>query len=53
MDSLPDPLDDRQMKDIVPPPHMPISDDLLYPNKGMRIFLKASSSKQFNFIYSV
>jgi hypothetical protein len=38
MEPLPDPAGDRQMKEIIPPPHMPISDDLLYPNK-CNIFL--------------
>jgi hypothetical protein len=33
MEPLLDPLEDRIMKDIVPPPHKPISDELLYPNK--------------------
>jgi len=29
-----DPDNDRVMKDIIPPPHRPISDDVLYPNKS-------------------
>ena len=29
-----DPLEDREIKDIIPPPHRPLSDELLYPNKG-------------------
>jgi serine/threonine-protein phosphatase 2B catalytic subunit len=32
MDPLPDPVGDRFMKDIIPPPHIPISEELLYPN---------------------
>lgn len=35
MEPLCDPCGDRAMKDIVPPPHRPLSDDLLYPNKCM------------------
>ncbi len=34
MEPLLDPQEDREMKDIVPPPHKPLSDELLYPNKG-------------------
>ena len=34
MEALSDPEHDRAIKDIVPPPHRPISDELLYPNKG-------------------
>ena len=34
MDPLADPDSDRAMKEIVPPPHRPIADDLLYPNKS-------------------
>ena len=33
MEPLCDPESDRAMKDIIPPPHRPLSDDLLYPNK--------------------
>ena len=33
MEPLCDPESDRSMKDIIPPPHRPLSDDLLYPNK--------------------
>ena len=36
MESLLDATDDRAVKDIIPPPHRPLSDELLYPNKGMR-----------------
>ncbi len=43
MDPLPDPLEDRQMKDIIPPPHMPLSDDLLYPNKRNILYLSSPS----------
>jgi hypothetical protein len=34
MEPLLDPEGDRAMKEIVPPPHRPISEELLYPNKG-------------------
>lgn len=41
MDPLCDPDGDRAMKEIVPPPHRPLADDLLYPNKGTLLtFLK-------------
>ena len=33
MEPLADPDQDRAMKDIVPPPHRPLSEELLYPNK--------------------
>ena len=33
MEPLADPDQDRAMKDIVPPPHRPLAEDLLYPNK--------------------
>ena len=35
MEPLSDPDGDRAMKDIVPPPHRPLAEDLLYPNKCM------------------
>ena len=38
MEPLLDPVGDRVMKDIVPPPHKPISDELLYPNKSIDQF---------------
>eukprot|EP00347_Sterkiella_histriomuscorum_P002668 403367261 len=34
MEPLLDPDNDRAMKDIVPPPHRPISDEVLYPTKN-------------------
>jgi hypothetical protein len=34
MEPLLDPEGDRAMKEIVPPPHRPISEELLYPTKG-------------------
>ena len=33
MEPLLDTDGDRAMKDIMPPPHRPLADDLLYPNK--------------------
>jgi len=39
MEPLLDPDNDRVMKDIVPPPHKPISDEVLYPNK-CKLYLK-------------
>ena len=35
MEPLLDPVGDRQMKDIVPPPHQFLSEELLYPNKSI------------------
>lgn len=40
MEPLADPDNDRAMKDIVPPPHKPLSEELLYPNKS-KSFLKS------------
>lgn len=40
MEPLVDPQGDRVMKDIMPPPHRPISDELLYPNKRKCTLLK-------------
>ncbi len=34
MEPLSDPLADRQLKDLMPPPHQPLAEHLLYPNKG-------------------
>jgi hypothetical protein len=31
MDPLPDPLEDRVVKDILPPPNEPLSKELLFP----------------------
>ena len=33
MEPLSDPLGDRYMKDMIPPPHKPIDEELLYDNK--------------------
>lgn len=33
MEPLKDAVDDRMIKDIVPPPHRPLTDELLYPTK--------------------
>ncbi len=39
MDSnLPDPLDDRVMKDVLPPPQKPLSKSALYPKKSILKF---------------
>jgi len=33
MDPLPDPLEDRERKDILPPPQLPLKEELFYiPN---------------------
>jgi hypothetical protein len=42
MEPLLDPVNDRAMKDIIPPPHKPLSDDLLYPNKCKYHLIKLS-----------
>ncbi len=34
MEPLPDPLDDRVMKEVLPPPQKPLSKALLYPKKS-------------------
>lgn len=36
MEPLCDPDGDRAMKDIIPPPHRPITEELLYPTKGIK-----------------
>jgi serine/threonine-protein phosphatase 2B catalytic subunit len=36
MEPLLDPVGDRVMKDIIPPPHRPLSDEQLYPNKSKK-----------------
>lgn len=33
MEPLKDAAEDRAIKDVQAPPHKPLSDDLLYPNK--------------------
>ena len=40
MEPLLDPDNDRMMKDIIPPPHKPIADDVLYPNKSKNNHIK-------------
>ena len=45
MEPLPDPLDDRVMKDVLPPPQKPLSKALLYPKKS-----KNWKIKQFKLI---
>ncbi len=42
MESLTDAADDRVIKDIVPPPHRPISDELLYPTQGKNLVFLSS-----------
>ena len=37
MEPLSDPNEDRVMKDIMPPPHCPLTDELLYPNKSKQL----------------
>ena len=45
MEPLLDPENDRVMKDIVPPPHKPIADELLYPNKCKFVIIKSGLIK--------
>lgn len=35
MEPLLDPENDRVVKDVIAPPHRPISTEILYPNKGI------------------
>lgn len=35
MEPLKDAVDDRAIKDIIPPPHRPLSEELLYPSRCM------------------
>ena len=35
IDSLPDPFEDRVMKDVLPPPHLPLPHAKLFPKKGI------------------
>lgn len=35
MEFLPDPLGDRTVKDLPPPPNKPLKDSVLYPYKGI------------------
>ena len=44
MDPLLDPLSDRVMKDIIPPPHRPISDEILYTVKSTEGILTHTDS---------
>jgi serine/threonine-protein phosphatase 2B catalytic subunit len=37
MEPLKDAIDDRMIKDIVPPPHRPLTEELLYSAKCKRI----------------
>jgi hypothetical protein len=37
MEPLPDPLEDRVVKDILSPPFEPLTKELLFPNKGKKI----------------
>ena len=34
METLSDPCDDRQCKDVEPPPSLPLKRDLLFPKEG-------------------
>lgn len=66
MESLNDPTDDRVIKEVPAPPHRPISDDLLYPNKckwrpvfhqpapnAMSILVFLNINGRYNLLYRV
>lgn len=40
MEPLPDPLDDRVKKDILPPPQLPLKTELLYLDKTSKLIFK-------------
>ena len=46
MESLPDPLKDRQVKNLKAPPHKPLDKLLLWPEK-----LKSAEKKYFFFVF--
>ena len=35
VEPLPDPFEDRVMKDVLPPPHLPLPHNKLFPKKGL------------------
>ena len=35
VEPLPDPFEDRVMRDILPPPHIPLPHNKLFPKKGI------------------
>ena len=39
MEALSDPYNDRVMKTVKPPPHRPLSHNLMYPDPGILLFL--------------
>lgn len=43
MEPLIDPTLDRVIKDISPPPHKPLSDELLYPSKSKKLVLSLNN----------
>ena len=48
MESLPDPLKDRQVKNLKAPPHKPLDKLLLWPEK-----LKSAQIFNFSFFFSI
>ena len=43
VDSLPDPCEDRVMKDVLPPPHKPLARNKLFPKKSKYLINSRSS----------
>ncbi len=39
VDSFPDPLNDRVMKEVLPPPHKPLEHSKLFPKKSKSVNL--------------
>ena len=42
MDPLLDPVKDRRVKKVKPPPHRPLSEKLMFPKKGSGILFLSS-----------
>ncbi len=40
MESLPDPLDDRVMKEVLPPPQKPLPKSKMYPKKSKLLLIE-------------
>ena len=45
MELLPDPVNDRFVKSIPPPPNKPLPESLLYPHKGISISFQPQNPK--------
>ena len=44
MDRLVDPLDDRQVKNVRPPPHKPLDPTIMYPDPSNNHFCQSKSA---------